>query len=82
MFRIHEPIYDESKAPLLYCHEGTYKFAFYSLVIAYVLMFAMFALACGMCCCMCCCSCFGAAAVAATSGNSAATGRDVEATDK
>ncbi len=60
----HEPNYESELLPN-YCDETTYKFAFYTLIIAYIFMLLVVGLFCGMCCCMCCCTCVGAAAIAA-----------------
>ena len=51
-FRAYEPNYEHPQSPG-YCDEGTYKFAFYSLLISYALM----ALAVAMGCCFCVCAC-------------------------
>ncbi len=62
--RAHEPIYNNVKSPK-FCDEFTYKLAFYTLIVAYVMMALFVGLVVAMCCCMWCCACFGVAAAAA-----------------
>jgi hypothetical protein len=52
VFRVHEPDYIHPRLPG-YCDEGTYKLAFYFLVITW----ALAALSVGICMLSCCCAC-------------------------